>query len=945
MCPSRIFYFRTHSFVTILTTILAAWLSSANASPLRSAMAENTIQTGIQGQQETGPFSRIGMEMGLSNCTVLSICQDGEGCMWFATPNGLNRFDGYEVSVFNSSNSILPDNITRLATDGAGNILICTDKGLYKYDIAKENAVAVEMTAGKEITNAIGIDGERILLSTQSEIIMLTGKDQNKLFRDRRARAFCQDGERLVIGDNHGEISYMTRGGKKQTVRCPFNSWINCIAKDAGDWFWAGSEGDGLWHVNISSGETVRVDGTSSAYIRSMSKDLNGRLWIGTIAGLNIMDISTGRMTTVLNDPFDDGSLPDNSIRSLFFDSSGGMWLGTWYGGAAYYHPERARFNVIRQSPGRNSLNDNIISRIVQDPDGSVWVGTNKGGLNHYDPASGEWRNIKFSADNGTDTPESDNVKAIWCHPDGKRLYVGTHAGALHIVDKTSGRVTSIPEIRNVYSIIPAGEDHLWIGTLGTLYLYDLRNNSYSKSEGLHNISILSLHIDDSGDLWIGTKDRVRVFSVDKDFNLTPVAQGTEAGIAYAQCFHERSDMTIWIGTRTGLYSIDRKDRTMHHYDRSSGMPDNWVFGIEEDNAGRLWASTGKGLWCFDPATESGKTYTVRDGLPSDKFTEYAHCRMQDGEMYFGGIGGIVTFRPDRIKTNIATPAPIISGLYVDGERIMPRERDGVIVLNHKQNSFTIRFSIPDYISGGQDSFSYTLSGLEKAWHNTEAHEAAFTHIRKGRYTFHLKAANRDGYWSPIIRNLSIRIVPPWYRTTLARIVLLLLIIGTTAALVIMQIRQKELRNKLELEQIKRRHKEEIGKFRALAFINSDVRGDNTGVHKASISKTDESLLLRAMEVVEQNLGNENFGVEDFAAALGMSRSNLHLRLKEITGESALNMIHKVRFTKACTLLAEGKLNISEISEKCGFKSPSYFTVSFRKYMGCSPSEYTSKES
>ncbi len=116
-------------------------------------------------------------------------------------------------------------------------------------------------------------------------------------------------------------------------------------------------------------------------------------------------------------------------------------------------------------------------------------------------------------------------------------------------------------------------------------------------------------------------------------------------------------------------------------------------------------------------------------------------------------------------------------------------------------------------------------------------------------------------------------------------------------------------------------------------------------MHKASISKTDESLLLRAMEVVEQNLSNENFGVEDFAAALGMSRSNLHLRLKEITGESALNMIHKVRFTKACTLLAEGKLNISEISEKCGFKSPSYFTVSFRKYMGCSPSEYTSKES
>lgn len=913
----------------MLNALAAILLAAAGVSPLPSV----------------GPFTRLGVEQGLSNSTVLSICQDGDGCMWFATPNGLNRFDGYEVRTLNSSNSLLPDSITKISSDGAGNVLASTECGLYLYDISSEAVSEVGSTSGDEIINAIGTEGMNILYSTRREIILLHGGSADTLFRGRQAKALCRDGRRIVIGSSRGEISWCTEERMSETVRCPFKSWINCMTKDSGDWFWAGTEGDGLWHINIGTGQADRVDGLCSNYIRSMAKDIGGRLWIGTISGLNIMDIATGATETVTGDPFDAGSLPDNSIRSIFFDSSGGMWLGTWYAGAAYWHPDRAQFRIIRQSFRGNSLNDNVISRIVQSPDGSVWVGTNKGGLNHYDSASGKWTGYTFRPGGQPYSPESDNIKAIWCSPDGSTIYVGAHAGALHILDAHSGAVRVQSGIRDVYSIIRAGEDHLWMGSLRTLYLYSLRGGAAREYEGLRGRRILELHVDGGGNLWVGSKEGLYLYSVDKDFNLTPMLHDLTADITYAQCFHERSDMSVWIGTRDGLYTISRRDWKMRRYDTRDGMPDNWVYGIEEDNAGRLWISTGKGLWRLDPATGASKTYTAMDGLPSDQFTEYAHCRMRDGEMWFGGIGGIVTFSPEQIKTNIYIPAPVITGLYVDGEKVSPHRQDGVITLSHKQNSFTVRYSVPDYISAGQDRFSYTLSGLEKTWHDTRAHEAVFTHLGKGRYTFRLRAANRDGYWSPVVKTLDIRVIPPWYRTTLARIVLILALAAAAVSIAVMQIRQRDLRNRLEMEQLKRRHKDEISKYKALAFINSDVRGESAGVHKASISKADEALLLRAIDIAEQNIGNENFGVEDFAAALGMSRSNLHLRLKEITGESTLDLIHKVRFSRACELLSQGRLNIAEISAECGFKSPSYFTASFRKYMGCSPSEYASRES
>lgn len=109
---------------------------------------------------------------------------------------------------------------------------------------------------------------------------------------------------------------------------------------------------------------------------------------------------------------------------------------------------------------------------------------------------------------------------------------------------------------------------------------------------------------------------------------------------------------------------------------------------------------------------------------------------------------------------------------------------------------------------------------------------------------------------------------------------------------------------------------------------------------KLTSNAMDGDFLKRAIRAVEENMDNENFSSNDFAQALCMSRSNLHLKITAITGESATKFIRKIRFNYACKLLLERKYTISEISSMVGFNSPSYFTTSFKKHVGCLPTEY-----
>ena len=110
-----------------------------------------------------------------------------------------------------------------------------------------------------------------------------------------------------------------------------------------------------------------------------------------------------------------------------------------------------------------------------------------------------------------------------------------------------------------------------------------------------------------------------------------------------------------------------------------------------------------------------------------------------------------------------------------------------------------------------------------------------------------------------------------------------------------------------------------------------------------TISPADEDFLNKALRFVEKNMDNIEFSTDEFAREMNMSRSNLHLKLKAITGESTIDFIRKIRFNEAAKLLKDGRYTIAEVSTMVGFNTPSYFATSFKKYFGCLPTEYIKK--
>lgn len=123
-------------------------------------------------------------------------------------------------------------------------------------------------------------------------------------------------------------------------------------------------------------------------------------------------------------------------------------------------------------------------------------------------------------------------------------------------------------------------------------------------------------------------------------------------------------------------------------------------------------------------------------------------------------------------------------------------------------------------------------------------------------------------------------------------------------------------------------------------IIDSLTRSADADSVHIGLSAYDEELLKKATAIVEKNMDNADFSTADFASEMGMSRSNLHLKLKALTGESALDFIRRIRFKEACRLLRDGRYSISVISDLVGFNSPSYFASCFKRYMGCLPTDW-----
>lgn len=789
-------------------------------------------------------FKQIGLSQGLSHATVAAIGQDKAGYMWIATPDGLNRYDGYTFRVYRHEDSIPgtpADNaVKRIAFDSEGDMWICGDKYLAVYDASSDSFrnYPVDVT----VRDILPLDDDRILVGTDRGLYTFTPSSgefaAGVAGKNITVPVFSlsRNGENVfVAAAKNGLYRLNPHDGTLTGLTLEGSPTVTQTLPD-GDMLLVATEGFGIYRIDPKSGKTVAryrsggKEGLGSDYVRSMAHDNRGRVWAGTFNGLDILDADRRHFTHYDADQGSD-NLSHASVRRIYADHQGGMWLGTFFGGLNYYHPLKNQFQTLRHSPARPSLNDNVVGAMTEDADHNLWIATNNGGINVYDPAKDSYR--YFTKENGLG---SNDIKAIYLDEKEGKAYIGSHLGGLNIIDMKTGRMTRPANSpSNIYAILPARRpSHMWLATIERLILYNTESGvtTIVPADDLRRIT--DLYRDSKGLLWISGEDGVTAFHEDENSKLTPAdipdeIKAFRSGVN--NVYLSRDGHNYYISTNTGLMRYDTASDSVSVYTTAQGLPNNIVYGILEDANSNLWCSTNSGLAFFNPATGAVRTYSERDGLQSNQFNRKSFLRSSSGYLYFGGINGLTFFNPSVLESNPYAPAPLISGLRLFNTTVTPGDDSGLlersiaetdkITFGPGQTVFTLDFTVCNYVAGSHNTFSYKLEGLDKQWTTIDGSgSVTYSNLPAGDYRFRLRAANNDGVWSKEETGVDIVILPKWYNRWWARILFVLFLIGVTATIMTYVWRRKARRQQERLATLDYERQHELNEMKVRFFIN-----------------------------------------------------------------------------------------------------------------------------
>lgn len=843
----------------------------------------------LKGQEIS--FFNISVNDGLSQCTVKDIVQDKNGIMWIATHDGLNRFDGYKFEVYRcsvkDSTSIADNYVNTLTLDRQGNLWIGLSGYASCYDMTKEVFKNYSLD-GRLVTSFCDLGDGRILVGTESSLLILdkkTGVWGNdtlpEQFRNLDVTCLYSYEDDIYIGTKSNGIFILSDDQVKFKSLRAFHSkkGINDILSLSKDTICVATEGDGLFYIN-QEGEIIKtynaaINSLASNYVRSLEIDSEGRLWVGTVNGLNI--IGEDGLSVYTHKPFISGSLSHNSVRSIFRDNQGGMWLGTFFGGINYWHPLKNRFrNIVRQQHA-NSISDNIISAIVEDGE-DLWIGTNAGGMNHYNGKTNQFSQYQF---------KSSDIKAILVESSKSDIYVGAHAGGLNRLDRRTKRFSQCgantkkeDKINDVYALKSLNRDSILVGSLQGLRIYNKSRDSFTPikiessssvaalKDEIEDIRIWTIFVDSNENLWIGGEKGV-VLSKIKDGKLFIDEKNNKfSELTQVQSIFESKSKIIWIGTRKGLWSYNPQTNVLKSYVGANGLKSDIIHGIEEDTWGQLWISTDNGLSCLNQYSNQFRTYTSKDGIQGNQFNNYAHCRRANGEMWFGGMNGITVFIPEKMSDNPYTPSPIFTKLYIQDRLIRPDDQTGIlsksltqtksIYLKNKYNNFTIEFTVANNLALGHSNFVYKLEGYDSQWRNATGRAVSYTNIPHGEYRLMVKAENNDGIWHENASVLVIKILPVWYKTIWARLLFVFIIISLILLGIYLIIKRLRLSNKIKMERQESEHQEELMQMKMRFFINisHELRAPLTLILtpiKEMIARTDDKWMKNQLKYLDRN--------------------------------------------------------------------------------------------
>ncbi len=759
-------------------------------------------------------FKTLDIKDGLTSSQINCILKDGRGYMWFGTPAGLYRYDGYTFRNFQSNSkdgSSLPDSyILSIQEALDGNLWILTSAG---YCIYHPQTETFERDM-KQVYARMGIEGQpnvvffdrhkNLWAAIPNKGVVAYNMQQQLLYEfgytdDSHgvpqgvicSIGECRDGAIIVYEDgrmiccdimHQQHTVWATEHIAQQHLR---KSHSLKVFADQSDNIWLYGQGTlmmynkstNVWDTAI--GNSIGL--TSIAVDRSvngMAGDNKGNIWIGTDRmGLLRMNVNSHEIESVQphNGKSDQMTQETVGVQSVYVDDTDLLWIGTEKSGVAFYGDNIYKFQ---------STYNGDITAITQDSDGNVWYGTSdKGVIGYEGPLA------------------SQKVTCMEATTDGS-VWVGSRQNGLTRIKDGSSHIFSVVRDSmktliddHVNALAKDNSGNLWIATNGGLQVYNPKMDtfsSYTRENGmLSTNNITSLFYGKSNKLLIGTSEGLVILNLSNREKILLTGNSTNLKTFtnnYITQVFEDSRGLIWVGTREGLNVLNVVSDSLNYITEKQGLCNNSICGITEDRNSNMWITTSNGISriVVQRNREEGTfgyglyNYDIKDGLQSNEFNTGSILTKSDGTVLFGGLFGVNWVRQGAKMDQNTLPRVMLTQLFIGEEEIMVgHEYDGNVILaqalnesnkiylKNKQNTFTIKFAAGNYNQGERLQFMYWMEGRDHDWRNGDAllHGVKFRDLGSGSYTLHVKAVSADGAVSNQERKLEINIERPWWLT------------------------------------------------------------------------------------------------------------------------------------------------------------------------------------
>lgn len=737
----------------------------------------------------------------LSSTLVTSICQDQRGYIWIGTEYGLNKYDGVRYTqYFNEEGdtaSLLNNSVLKVYADNNGVLWVFTKGGVQVYRPNGDDFRKIHIAAGYE----------------------------NAFFKDIKQ---TEEGDIFLLSSKHGifrvdmdEMQAMPVAHTAQTLAgCEVEGM--CIDKQGRQWVFAERKGVFLFEGNKQGKLVLPSDWNYSERIMGVITDRYNRVYAVThrkvyrydeqrkqftvlfdiSVGLGALDLHHNAKGDIIMTVEREGVfLVDVENRTLVAlnygseakenwseqrilayceDQAGQVWLGCFQKGVLVFRNADYPFHYQPLS------NDETVSCLFADSNGCVYVGKGYEGL----------QQVNEDKPVGKAILPGKKVLSV-CEQNANTWLVGTMDGGAYVVNPNTGNERKIESsaFSRVKSISTDRQGNSYMAVfLKGIRSFDATGTRERKlcrgKMKLMNDYVNVVYTDSHNRVWIGSYFGFEVYDATHD-KMLRMPMDTVLRRATIYSINETKDGTIWLGTNRGLFAYHPQNYACERYTTDNGLPNNNICQVIDSKDGSIWVSTFNGLARLHIATGRWQSYYYGNGLQYTNYGRGIGCRTKYGLLCFGNDNGFTYFMPKNIVNKNFLKGITLTGVLLKDKQLSSRDKSGgsyvmdsavedakTLTFSYEDNTFTLQFSTMDYRDLEDVAYQYRFTDEKKeVWHSTQKGISSimFTHLSWGRH--HLQVRAIDNGTTSGVKEITVRILPPWYASWWAYLIYLMIVV------------------------------------------------------------------------------------------------------------------------------------------------------------------------